>query len=298
MNKFALLVGNDINNISAGISWSDLLHNIKQKYKVSSLENGQKPFPMLYEEIFLNAIREKHINERGLKTYISDCVSQINQNEIHQLIRDLSIENIITTNYEFSLEGEIATANTGLIRETTYSVFRKHQIGNTSYWHIHGDCLNPSSINLGYEHYCGQLQKMRDYVVNGTNYNSQTVYKAALIKRLSRKKDTKLQSWIDLFFTQDIHILGLSLDFVEIDLWWLLTYRARNKYYRRSAFIENQLFYYTTKKWYALSKDKMQLLQANDVEIVIIDETNKTKYYKKVLASIKNRYKLPSKILS
>jgi hypothetical protein len=42
----------------------------------------------------------------------------------------------------------------------------------------------------------------------------------------------------------------------------------------------------------------MQLLQANDVEIVIIDETNKTKYYKKVLAGIKNRYKLPSKTLS
>jgi hypothetical protein len=287
MKKLTLLVGNDINNISPGISWSDLLHNIKKKYKVSSLENGQKPFPMLYEEIFLHAIKEKHINERELKTYIADCVSQINQNEIHQLIRDFPTENIITTNYEFSLEGKITTTNTGLIRETTYSIFRKHENENKNYWHIHGDCLNPSSINLGYEHYCGQLQKMRDYVVNGTNYSSETVYKHALIKRLSQNKDTKLQSWIDLFFTQDIHILGLSLDFVEIDLWWLLTYRARHKYYRRSSFIKNQLFYYTTKKWYGLSKDKMQLLQANDVEIIVIDESDKTRYYKKVLNAIK-----------
>ncbi|WP_294185774.1 SIR2 family protein [uncultured Sphingobacterium sp.] len=292
MNKFTLLVGNDINNISPGISWSDLLTNIKEKYKVSSLENGLKPFPMLYEEIFLGAIKKQHINERELKSYISDCVSKIKQNEIHQLIREIPIKNIITTNYDFSLEGQNSTPNTGLIRETTYSIFRRHESERKTYWHIHGDCLNPSSINLGYEHYCGQLQKMRDYVVNGTNYSSETVYKDSLMKRLNQKKRTELQSWIDLFFTQDIHIFGLSLDLVEIDLWWLLTYRARNKYYKRSSFIKNQLFYYTSKKWYSLSKDKMQLLQAHDVEIIVIDEADKTKYYKKVLAAVRKRYQL------
>lgn len=293
MDKFSLLVGNDINNISPGISWSDLLTNIKAKYQLTGLENGQKPFPMLYEEIFLNAIKMQQLNERELKTYISDSVSQIKQNEIHQLIRFLPTRNIITTNYEFSLEGPTAKVNTSLVRETTYSVFRRHETADKTFWHIHGDCDNPTSINLGYEHYCGQLQKMRDYVVNGTNYTSDTVFKAALIKRLKQKKNLKLQSWIDLFFTQDIHILGLSLDFVEIDLWWLLTYRARNKFYRKSNFIQNQLFYYTTKKWHQITVDKMQLLKANDVEIIVIDESDKTKYYKKILKEIKKRYQLP-----
>ncbi|WP_433901182.1 hypothetical protein [Sphingobacterium puteale] len=293
MDKFSLLVGNDINNISPGISWSDLLTNIKAKYQLTGLENGQKPFPMLYEEIFLNAIKMQQLNERELKTYISDSVSQIKQNEIHQLIRSLPTRNIITTNYEFSLEGPTAKVNTSLVRETTYSVFRRHETADKTFWHIHGDCDNPTSINLGYEHYCGQLQKMRDYVVNGTNYTSDTVFKAALIKRLKQKKNLKLQSWIDLFFTQDIHILGLSLDFVEIDLWWLLTYRARNKFYRKSNFIQNQLFYYTTKKWHQIAVDKMQLLKANDVEIIVIDESDKTKYYKKILKEIKKRYQLP-----
>ncbi|MDM1294465.1 hypothetical protein HX021_09190 [Sphingobacterium sp. N143] len=290
MNKFSLFVGNDINNISPGISWSDLLANIKTKYNVASLENGQKPFPMLYEEIFLNAIKEKDLHEKELKIYIADSVSQIKQNEIHQLIRATPTANIITTNYEFSLEGSPDTVNSSLIKETTYSVFRKHDSADKTYWHIHGDCNNPTSINLGYEHYCGQLQKMRDYVVNGTNYTSETVYKEPLIKRLSQQKKLNLQSWIDLFFTTDIHILGLSLDFVEIDIWWLLTYRARNKFYRKSNFISNKLLYYTTKKWYNISKDKMQLLQANDVEIIVIDESNKTKYYKKVLETINKRY--------
>ena len=35
------------------------------------------------------------------------------------------------------------------------------------------------------------------------------------------------ESWINLMFTHDIHIVGLTLDVCEIDLWWLLTYRAQ-----------------------------------------------------------------------
>ena len=31
---------------------------------------------------------------------------------------------------------------------------------------------------------------------------------------------------MNLFFTHDIYIVGLRLDTNEIDLWWLLTYRA------------------------------------------------------------------------
>ena len=31
---------------------------------------------------------------------------------------------------------------------------------------------------------------------------------------------------MNLFFTHDIYIVGLQLDTNEIDLWWLLTYRA------------------------------------------------------------------------
>ncbi len=34
-------------------------------------------------------------------------------------------------------------------------------------------------------------------------------------------------SWVDLFFTTDVHILGLGLGVVEMHLWWVLTYRAR-----------------------------------------------------------------------
>lgn len=288
MTNTSLLIGNDINNINKGTSWNDLLISIKNKYHVETLENGRKPFPMLYEEIFLSAIQQQHMDEKELKTFIADAVSNIQQNELHELIRELSVENIMTTNYDFSLAGTHPKEKTSLVNETTYSVFRQYHSLNKTYWHIHGDCNNPFSINLGYEHYCGQLQKMRDYVVNGPNYSASTkIYKASLIRRLQAGRQMALQSWIDLFFTTDIHIFGLSLDFVEIDLWWLLTYRARNKFYKKNTFIKNQIYYYIPHKYVKDSSDKIQLLRANDVKVEIIDEENKSKYYQKIINSIK-----------
>src|SRR5690606_14583065 len=124
------------------------------------------------------------IDETQLKIYIGEEISRISQNKIHSLIRELSTDNILTTNYEFSLEGGIPKVNTSLVKETAYSVFRQYEVNSKKYWHIHGDCNVPASINLGYEHYCGQLQKMRDYVVNGPNYTSKRIHKESLIRRL------------------------------------------------------------------------------------------------------------------
>jgi len=291
MKETALLVGNDINNINPGVSWNDLIISLKERYRVPGLVNGKKPFPLLYEEIFLSAIKQRYIDEKELKIFIADHVFQIGQNEIHERIRALPIQNIITTNYEFSLEGTSPQKNTGLVRETLYSIFRQYLHGQKSYWHIHGDCKNPSSINLGFEHYCGQLQKMRDYVVNGPDYASKKIYKRALIQRLLQNEDLVLQSWIDLFFTHDVHIFGLSLDFVETDLWWLMTYRARNKLYKRSAFIKNELYYYIPTRYVEDSLDKIELLKATGVHVIIIDEQDKAIYYHKVIDQITRRIK-------
>lgn len=290
MDRYTLLVGNDINNISPGVSWGDLLTNIKKKYNLPLLVNGDKPFPMLYEEIFLHAIKKNSIDETALKIYIGEEISRISPNEIHRLIRELPVKNILTTNYEFSLESVTPAINSSLVRETMYSVFRQYEVDNKTYWHIHGDCNVPMSINLGYEHYCGQLQKMRDYVVNAPNYTSKKIYKESLIRRLKMKGKLNLQSWIDLFFTHDVHIFGLSLDFVEIDLWWLLTYRARSRYYKKGNFIKNKLYYYIPRKYLESAMDKIQLLKANDVAVIDIDIDEKAEYYKEVINRIRSMY--------
>jgi hypothetical protein len=34
-------------------------------------------------------------------------------------------------------------------------------------------------------------------------------------------------SWVDLFLRDDVHIAGLTMDYVEFHLWWLITHKLR-----------------------------------------------------------------------
>jgi hypothetical protein len=288
MHKKTLLVGNDINNIVPNNSWKDLLTDIvnfcSAQKLVTDFEN--KPFPLLYEEIFLKSLKKKHRNERELKNFISKKVSSIESNQIHERIRRFETKDIITTNYEFALEGQRPERNSAVVDERLYSVFRHYRVAPKNYWHIHGDCRIPSSINLGFEHYGGQLQQIRNYVVTGTNYKSKEINKLPLVRRLEIK-ELKGQSWIELFFTSDIYIFGLSLDFVETDLWWLLTYRARQLFYKKRLSVNNKIYYFIPKEYREKSRGKIDLLNANGVIVLdTISGYDKLKYYHNVLDRI------------
>ena len=290
MKNLVLLVGNDINNLSCGLSWKDLLHDILNFcHAGDQIEiDKNKPFPLLYEEIFLTASRQGKIREKDLKSFIAIKTAEIKANHLHQAIRDLQPAHILTTNYEFTLEGCIPFENTSIINEKFYSIFRRYQVENTTYWHIHGNCLNPMSINLGFEHYGGQLQLMRNYVVSGTFYSSKEVPKASLLRRIHTKQ-VYYHSWIDLFFMKDIHIFGLSLDFVETDLWWLLTYRARQKFHHKNIPVHNKIYYYIPEEYVASSKYKLDLLMANDVIIISLPGSDKGKYYESIIQRMGNK---------
>ena len=289
MRNPVLLVGNDINNISKGQSWKELLQDIISFCLPEGCVqvDDRKPFPLLYEEIFLTAIRQMHIDEIDLKSFIAEKTLAITSNEIHAEIRSLSPSHMLTTNYEFTLEGIMPDQHDSLITERVFSIFRKYKIGNTNYWHIHGDCLNPLSINLGFEHYGGQLQQMRNYVVSGTTYSSPQAPKLSLVRRIQMHEQLKDDSWLDLFFTRDIHIFGLSLDFVETDLWWLLTYRARQKFQKNSIPVKNALYYYIPTEFVKGAKFKLDMLAANDVKVIDIAAADKVAYYREVIHRIR-----------
>ena len=98
-----------------------------------------------------------------------------------------------------------------------------------------------------------------------------------------QQNDIQYESWVDFFFTKDIDIFGLNFDFVEMHLWWLLTYRARIKVLQKSE-INNRIRYYYPKKYEKQSKHKLELFKANEVETVGIEMKgdNRINYYKKV----------------
>lgn len=253
MNDYSLLIGNGINNLSHGYSWNDVLESLNDKFSIN-VNTQNKPFPLAYEEIYFNILKGngKNNTESRVKKFIAEKIAKIKPNAIHQAITNLECQNIMTTNYDLAFEnsiiqktGSTQLRNAGIIKEQRYNVFRHHILGSKKIWHIHGDITVPNSITLGYEHYSGHLQGMRNYTITGSHYKKEDYDQKPLTSRLKKKTITTEYSWIDNFFLRDIYIIGLTLDFMEIDLWWLLTSRERNKFLKKSEIsINNNITYY------------------------------------------------------
>ncbi|MCT4587275.1 MAG: SIR2 family protein [Carboxylicivirga sp.] len=289
MNK-VLLIGNDINNINNSTSWEDLLKRIVKISGNNINVSTEKPFPLLYEEIYLKALKSSNIDEDELKSQIADIIGEIEPNEIHDALLNLDVKDYVTTNYDYVLQKRLLgnqktdiLKNKGVIRETKYSVYRHNRIEDKRFWHVHGEINVPKSITLGFEHYGGQLQQFRNYTVSGTSYKSKKTSPLSLHKRLKENIVTN-ESWIDFFFKDEIHILGLKLGYVETDLWWLLTNRARFQLEKLSQH-NSRIIYYCPEKY--KDEHKTSIMEANNIEVKFIKLEGK-KFYKESIKMIKN----------
>ena len=112
---------------------------------------------------------------------------------------------------------------------------------------------------------------MRDIIATKKDIDKEK--KPAIILALE-KEDYKLDSWAKIFFTDDIHIVGLGLTQSEIDIWWLITYRAFLYYSNRfdaRRLISNTIIYHdVSTEWdtnmeYALNNCHIQY-QFHEIE--------------------------------
>jgi hypothetical protein len=253
MTNRVLLLGNGVNRLSQEYSWSDLLDDLireagKQKvirYKV------EKPFTLLYEEIYLRSLKHTKKKELRLKQKIADLViSKFAPSDIHAKLLNLNVEHILTTNYDYNLEQSVAQ-NHGkaahFLPERKYNLFRRRTVNGKSIWHLHGEAEVPRSITLGHEHYVGYLQQMGNYLKPKRKGEAEDIgspLQRAVYKREAIPDYTQanIYSWVDLFIMNDVYILGLSLDYTEIDLWWLLIYKERLKHEKK--FDSGKTIYY------------------------------------------------------
>ncbi|NJD22055.1 MAG: hypothetical protein FIA82_05230 [Melioribacter sp.] len=284
-----LFIGNGINNIKMSYNWEDLLRDLILDLKISAPNNlKEKPFPLLYEEIFLNSVRQNGNNENIIKEIIRTKITQLKPNAIHQQIANTNYEHIITTNYDYILHNalgiiEADIKNIGLSKESKYSIFRHNILKSTKVWQIHGEINNLNSVTLGYEHYGGHIQHIKNYIEKG--FASEKTKIEPISKRIENKIkfSNEAHSWIDLFLSRNIHFLGLTLDFIETDIWWLITHRARKRLYDAN-YRNNKLIYYCPEKYHSKSSAKFELLEANDVEVKFYEIDHTIEYYEKVLS--------------
>ena len=60
MNDFVVFVGNGVNNLKNDYKWENLIEDLIQHIGATGqINTNGKPFPLLYEEIWVKAIREE-----------------------------------------------------------------------------------------------------------------------------------------------------------------------------------------------------------------------------------------------
>ena len=277
MNNKVLLLGNGINRLSNEYSWSDLLDELIKATGKSEVitYREEKPFTLLYEEIYLRTLKHLQSKEIRLKEKIANLVlSKFTPNEFHTKFLNLNVEHILTTNYDYNLERSSYNDHgkaANVLTERKYNLFRRRNVNGRYIWHIHGEADAPNSITLGHEHYVGYLQKMGNYLkdkITSKRKGEQKEIRSPIQMAIHRQKEIRafdkaktIYSWVDLFLMNDVYILGLSLDYTEIDLWWLMIFKARLK--RETGFPYGNTTYYT---FYPHTFDKKEEAKLSIIE--------------------------------
>ena len=97
------------------------------------------------------------------------------------------------------------------------------------------------------------------------------------MKEKIRNKQFTDSSWVELFFSSNIHIMGFSLDFAETDIWWVINRRARMmKDPDLKGRINNRICFYC----HEINEQKKALLKSFNVEVEIIALEGSERYEK------------------
>jgi len=304
--KKVLLLGNGVNRLSENKSWEDLLEElIREVWKEDVIKfTKEKPLTLLYEEIALRTMRFQGRNEIKLKGRISTLVEKMDHNKFHEKFMRIRVNNILTTNYDYNFERAYGNTNgekKNILRETKYNMFRRRKCGDKYIWHIHGEAEVSNSISLGHEHYAGYIQKMRNYLTNGiptknNNRRYSPFFSSKSESSIDELKEDDIHSWVDLFLGYDVHIIGFSFDYTEIDLWWLTIYKERLRIRNRQNDIgkKNDIgktifhdfrFRCPNRKEDPIVKARLSLLESYGVEIKEYDleESDYENTYDKVI---------------
>lgn len=243
-----LLIGNGLNrSLCNSIAWSDLLQDIADEYQIG--HNSDIPMPLEFERItnlYLSAHKSpsEDLYFEIKKKVVEKLKSvKLPQDALHFDLKNIKPNAILTTNYDFLLE---------YIYNDEFEYkgdAKKYLFASTStqqgveFYHLHGMISNPKSICLGYEHYIGVVQHLRQEL----NTKKDNIKDQMAICQVLLGNEQPKNTWGERFYTSDIYILGFGLANCETDLWWLLTHRAYlyySNYCGLKEHIKNNIVYF------------------------------------------------------
>lgn len=253
--KKTILLGNGINRcILSNVSWGDLLSTIATKYNVEINQNIS--FPMQFETLVNQVLMNSKIAKDDAYTEIKQEIISLLKtatlpiNAPHKALTD-NADSIITTNYDFLIEQSIdkyfSIKNIPVRSKdgnNKYNLRNSIFVSEKEVFHIHGDMRKAQSICLGYEHYAGTVQHLREAIATKKDDGREKV--PAIVLALRNQKYST-NTWAEKLFTDDVNIVGLGLTQSEIDIWWLITYRATLLYANRfncKELLNNKIVYH------------------------------------------------------
>jgi hypothetical protein len=276
--RISLFLGNGINLLDqSAASWRDVLSDLAQFAGKPEIMDGaeHKPFTLIYEEV-IAALPEPDLKtaEREVKEKVAKAVGQIPSNSYHKKFENLGFKHILTTNYDYNIGKDGKAAN--LRPESRYSVFRRRKNGDQSFWMLHGEIDKPDTIMLGHDQYAGAIQKIRAYVTS--QEQGPGGYSSPFLAGVYNFDNSKhVYSWVDVLLRDNVHILGFSLEYTEIELWWILAYKARLKRLNDQNMGKTYYYLFSQNRHNPKIRAKIALLKSLEVE-VYVREVKKREY--------------------
>ena len=229
-----LLIGNGALKVCASASgtespaWSDYILKIPKQ----PVDEELKKVPNTLLASILSPCQDECRGKAYLNTF--KTLSLKNSSILNDLV-SLGFDAILTTNFTYEIENCFLPNYSSLSKKANYTRVTREKINKTKVdskyllhtynqfknsppiWHIHGEIRRPSSIILTHDEYARLVHKILE--LNLFNKN----------KYIQFYNSVKYYSWLDYFLMSNLYIIGLSMDFSEFDLWWLLNRRMREK---------------------------------------------------------------------
>lgn len=210
-----LFAGNGFNSLDRNyVSWTELIKLLFKKFGVYDTYIRlfvDKVSPYMQYELLAQAIVDKkgkfdEADDKKIREEIASITSRsLEWNTVHKAAVN-TYDQIITLNYDSCFEAAMTDG-----------------CRNKKVWHAHGlvtEDGNVDSLCMWFQTYIQNVAEIKIHLAQAIE---------EMIPELEAKDNYsgEIKDWFQLFFTSDVDIIGTELSYSELDVWWVLTNRAR-----------------------------------------------------------------------
>ena len=228
-----LLLGNGMNRVFGGASWSGLLEKINRTDFTADQVKGI-PFPM---QAVLLSKDHVDVSLHDLQRELTHCEVHPWLSEQLQRLLAMPFDCILTPNFTYEIQCAVMPdfvdhaprylthtcavplAEKGFMLHTYYNL----PVGERTLplFHIHGEARLPDTVILGHYYYGNLLFCCDEYLTRRAPACRYPLWVGG--------GEMEALSWLDYFILGDVYSLGFGFDTSEIDLWWLLCRKKRER---------------------------------------------------------------------